>query len=140
MKTLIIIGTILILFSGMSNGVHETLVWHQTQFKAKFPKANELYWNPYKSWENKCKTGEGYNPDIKCVPKFFGADSFLVFLTDAKHLFSELQRDLLALGIFLLTIGILKGKSAWRWKVFIILAGSYIVQSIGFHLVYTLYF
>lgn len=137
-KLYIILGVVLIVLSGASNGVHETLVWHPNQFEAKFPNANPQYWNPYQSYTNKCKQGEGYNPDVKCVPKFFGADSFLVFLTDAKHLFSELHRDLLILGVVLLTLGIFG--SSWRWKVLIILATAYIAQGIGFYLIYTLYF
>lgn len=142
MKALLIISITLILLSGMANGLHETLVWHWKRFDAKFPSANEQYWNPYKSYNNKCKTGEGYNPEIRCVPKYFGSTSFLVFLTDAKHLLSELHLDFLIAGVMILTLAIigLLSNRKWIWIFLTILSISYIAQAIGFHLVYTIYF
>lgn len=142
MKTLLILSIALILLSGMANGLHETLVWHYPKFQKKFPSANAQYWNPYKSYENKCKQGEGYNPDIRCIPKFFGSTSFLVFLTDAKHLLSELHRDFLIAGVMMLTIGITGLLSKWKRILILLLIPfiAYIVQAIGFHTVYTLFF
>lgn len=133
MKTYIIIGIVLIVLSGASTGLKETITHHWSKFEAKFPTANKQYWNPAISWTNKY---EDY-PESK-KPRFFLSTSLLIFLTDAYHLFGELERDLKILGVALLTIGVFGMR--WQWKVPIILAIAYITQGIGFHLIYTLYF
>lgn len=45
-------------------------------------KFNPLFWNPYESWRNKWKNGDRVQGE-----KFFGSSTFLVFTTDAWHLF-----------------------------------------------------
>lgn len=133
MKTILIIAIALIFLSGAANGLHETLVWHYPAFKAKLPSANDQYWNPQISWKNKYAN---YPENVK--PRFFGSTTFLVFITDAKHLFSELHRWFLFFGSSILaTVFFIKGGKWWFVKLTIL---WYVVQSIGFHLVYTLFF
>lgn len=62
---------------------------------------NELFWNPEKSWRNK------WRQDVKentLKERFPGSSTFLVFVTDAWHLFQSSTINPLALSFFLLGI------------------------------------
>lgn len=59
-----------------------------------FRNLNVKFWNPLYSWENKWKNGD---PDQG--ERFFGSSTFLVFLTDAWHLFKSLSILFVALAI-----------------------------------------
>jgi Sec-independent protein secretion pathway component TatC len=77
----IIIAIVLVFIAGMSNGYMDTLQFHYMKSIFKDMK-NQRFFNPRNSWKNKYKWG---NP--KKGPKFFGSTTFLVFTTDAWHLF-----------------------------------------------------
>lgn len=138
MRWLLIAGIALMVGAGAMNGLHETLVWKYPAFAKKFPRANQGYWDPGVSWMNKCKSGEGYNPDIKCVPKFFGATTFLAFLTDAKHLIGELYRLFIYAGVMALLFHMILHN--WKYLLVKMLLACYLLHAIGFHLVYTIFF
>ena len=53
---------------------------------SKLGKLNPLFWDKHKSWKNKWKGGVAANGE-----KFFGSSTFLVWITDAWHLFNALS-------------------------------------------------
>ena len=53
---------------------------------SKLGKLNPLFWDKHKSWKNKWKNG---NP--KDGERFLGSSTFLVWITDAWHLFNMLS-------------------------------------------------
>ena len=53
---------------------------------SKLAKLNPLFWDKHKSWKNKWKGGVAANGE-----KFFGSSTFLVWITDAWHLFNMLS-------------------------------------------------
>lgn len=53
---------------------------------SKLGKLNPLFWDKHKSWKNKWKGGVAANGE-----KFFGSSTFLVWITDAWHLFNMLS-------------------------------------------------
>ena len=53
------------------------------------------YWNPKISWRNKYKWLVGN----KKVPKFFGSTTFLVWTTDAWHLFQFIELKFILLAV-----------------------------------------
>lgn len=76
--------------SGLIDGTVESITWHYDQgFKARFPHANDHYWNPSISWTNKYKNG--------CTaqgPKFPGSTTWFAFTTDGYHMLRTSQRAL----------------------------------------------
>lgn len=86
MFVLSIATIVLVVGAGICNAVMDTLKHH---YEASiFNKYNENFWNPEKSWKN--KWGWDYNKG-KPKPKYWGSTTFLVFTTDAWHLFQFLQ-------------------------------------------------
>lgn len=77
------ISIIFIVLAGICKAIKDTLNFHF--YSSVFEKCNHKFWNTEISWKNKYKDGE------IGVPKFFGSTTFLVFLTDAWHLFDFLQ-------------------------------------------------
>ena len=53
---------------------------------SKLAKLNPLFWDKHKSWKNKWKGGVAANGE-----KYFGSSTFLVWITDAWHLFNMLS-------------------------------------------------
>ena len=53
---------------------------------SKLKGLNPLFWDKHKSWRNKWKGGVAANGE-----KFFGSSTFLVWTTDAWHLFNALS-------------------------------------------------
>lgn len=83
MTALIVIGVILISIAGISNAIMDVVNFHFHTSIFNNPKVfNPNYWNLAVSWRNKYKNG-----DPTQGARFFGSTSFLVFLTDAWHLF-----------------------------------------------------
>lgn len=70
--------------AGLCNSIMDTLAYH---FNASIfaEMEDHMYWNPNLSWTLKWKDG---NPDNG--PAFFGSTTFLVWSTDAWHLFKAL--------------------------------------------------
>lgn len=117
-----IIALILAFIAGIANGVHETVHYHYSGFKKRFPKADDLYWNPMISWKNKYKNG-----NVDEGRKFFGSTTLLVWTTDAKHLFGTIMRWSLILSAFMTP----------HWYLLPI---TFVGFTAGFHLTYTLFF
>jgi len=86
MVNIIVLITLPILV-GLFEGLMDKIMFHYEKsifcgFK------NQQFYNPYISWRNK------YKDDLK-TPKFYGSTTFLVFLTDAWHLFKWLKNRFL---------------------------------------------
>lgn len=119
-----ILSTILIFISGVSEGFNQAYLFHFAKVQAKFPnlKPND------EAWKNK------YKDDLK-TPKFFGSTTFLVWTTDVYHLTRMVTRVLFAISF------ILVGLSGFTGVKLIGLASiMYLIWTAGFHLVYTLIF
>lgn len=130
---LLIIAAALILLSGAAYGLKETVTHHYPAFAARFPDANRQWWDAAVSHTNKYRDG------IKAHgPKFIGSETVLVWLTDAYHLFSELDRLLSRLGVALLTVSLFDRNRLWVLALGV--AAVWPVWSGGFHLVYTIFF
>lgn len=90
-----IVSLIFFAFAGMAEAVMDTL-----QFKfytSVFRKYNGYFWNPDFSWQNKWKQG-----DPKFGPKFFGSSTFLVWTTDAWHLFKWIRNRMIDFAVYFL--------------------------------------
>ena len=75
------IAALLIVLSGISEGVMDKLQFHfHKSIFVKFKNSN--WWNPRESWRNKWKNG-----DYKQGEKFWLSSRLFVFTTDAWHLF-----------------------------------------------------
>ena len=68
--------------------------------EGKIPWGKPSYWNKNLSWANKYDYESLMFSEYK--PKFFGSTTFLVFLTDAWHLFNTLHVLSFSLAISLL--------------------------------------
>lgn len=112
----------LIFLSAISEAIMDKLShsFHESIFKD----LNDDWWDPTFSWRNKYKHRSPY-----LGPAFFGSTTFLVFLTDAWHLFKSLKslfmwtavgcmvyfyKDLQPLGV----IAIVLTSIAWRGVIF----------------------
>lgn len=60
-----------------------------------FSDLNVNWWNPRISWKNKYKNGS------ITIPRFFGSTTFLVWITDAWHLFQMIMLNCFFLSIVL---------------------------------------
>ena len=76
---------------------------------SKLAKLNPLFWDKHKSWKNKWKGGVAANGE-----KFFGSSTFLVWITDAWHLFNMLSY----LSLFI--VGYLTATFLDKWYLVII--------------------
>lgn len=87
-----------IAFAGIGRGINDDIVhkYNNTIFSTW---KNQQWVNPEISWMNKCKKHP--NPDIKCVPKFFGSTSFLAWTSDLNHFTLGMNAKGLQLGIVL---------------------------------------
>ena len=87
--------TLFLLFlAGAFNATMDVLSFrYKTSIFNKYTKLSTFF-DPQKSWVNKYK----YN-DPKLGPKFFGSETFLVFLTDAWHLAKMLMITSFTLSI-----------------------------------------
>ena len=91
----LIIGILLVSVAGVSKAIMDNLQFHfnRSIFKFNPVKYNQKFWDPSLSWENKYKEGS------MTEPKFVGSVSYLVFLTDAWHLFQMFLFLSLFIGI-----------------------------------------
>lgn len=80
---MITLVTILILISAWAKAVKDTIDHHY--YTSVFSRLNPKFWNPIISWQNKYKDLETKKP------KHFGSTTFLVWTTDAWHLFDLIQ-------------------------------------------------
>jgi hypothetical protein len=66
--------------SGAADGFGDVLQFHYRDFKQVFPNANDQFWNPELSWQNKYLNGVPAQG-----PKFWGSTNVFVGTTDAWH-------------------------------------------------------
>lgn len=113
------------LIGGTAYGIHETAVhkpWN-------FPKSwNPQYWDASKSWTNKYWQGEPSRG-----PKFPGSNTFLVALTDAKHMSSTVHKAALLGAGF--TIGFGERRPWWHYAADAVI--GFAAYSVGFYATYT---
>ena len=86
---------LLLAIAGVSKAVMDKITFHY--YGSVFKMLNEYFWNPIYSWMNKYKFG---SEDFR--PRFFGSTTFLVWATDAWHLFGLIRGVTGAAGFFLL--------------------------------------
>ena len=127
----------LIFIAGAANGIMDDLQFHyaDTVF-AKFE--NQRFWNPEISWTNKYahdKEGVIIKP---LKPAFIGSTTFLVSLTDAWHLFKLIYNGSLRLCIVLLFWFAYEQRLGKWYEIILLWSGLAILQSLFFHLTYTL--
>lgn len=120
----------LIALGGASYGLKETVTHHYPAFEARFPNADQSWWNPALSWHSKYEGGIPAQG-----PAFPGSTTVLVFLTDAYHFFGECDRLYSRIGFVLLTLCLYNSRRLWP----AVLLG-FLVWSAGFHLIYSLIF
>jgi len=77
------LSLILIIIAGVCDAVMDKLKSHFS--KSIFKNLNGLFWNPSISWPNKWEVGS------TTKEKFFGSSTFLVWTTDAWHLFKSIK-------------------------------------------------
>jgi hypothetical protein len=77
----------LMFVAGGAKGFNETLQFHYDNFKKVFPGANDHWFNPDISWQNKYK-----HNDPAEGARFPLSTSVLVFVTDQYHLNNFIQR------------------------------------------------
>ena len=81
----IVLGVVITVLAGACNAVMDILS-HKFKESIFYNKESydEMFWNPAKSWRNKYKWND---EKFVAEPKFWGSTTFLVFTTDAWHLF-----------------------------------------------------
>ena len=134
---LLILAFMLITLGGMCYGLKETVTHHYGAFAERFPQANPLWWNPALSWRQK------YEGGIQAQGAAFpGSTTVFVFVTDAYHLFGELERVFTRCGFVVLAFGMYDYGSLRIRPLPLVLcmSAAWIVWSAGFHLIYTLIF
>jgi hypothetical protein len=104
---MIVLALILVILSGIAEAVIDTLNFHY--YDSIFRSMNQFWWNPEWSWMNKYS-------DVKSMsPRFFGSVTFLVWTTDAWHLFKSIRSSALWTGSCLAGAWC----SSYHWSVFI---------------------
>ena len=86
LKTSIDMTSLLVILAGIFNAIMDTLSFrYNVSIFNNYPKWKQ-YLDPSVSWKNKYKNG-----DPTQGPRFFGSETFLVFLTDGWHLSKTLM-------------------------------------------------
>ena len=122
---MIYIGLFLIILSGISEAIMDTLQFHYDNSIFKRFK-NQRFWYPGFSWMNKWKDGDPKNGE-----RFLGSSTIFVSLTDAWHLFKFIHNQTLFLGLFFLSISNLTFSEA---IVYFLIAR--VIFGVSFSLVY----
>lgn len=92
-----ILSSLCLILVGVFQGVMDTLDFHYvasifTRLK------NDQFWDQDKSWANKWKRAS--NGEVMVTqPRFFGSDTFLVWLTDGWHLFELFRNSAIVLAM-----------------------------------------
>lgn len=113
--------------SGAADGLNQNLIWHyHRDFKATFPDANDRYWNPHSSYQNKYKNG-----DPSQGARFPGSTTYLAWTTDGFHL----SKTTFRWGMYIsLPINLRRAyEGAKPWWVLIDMGMSFISMAAGWH-------
>ena len=119
----------LLFIAGSCDGISETLKFHYQDFKDKFPRSKDTYWDPDISYKNKWKDG------VSGKEKFLGSSTVFVWTTDGYHLSRTISKAFIC-GAVVVNIGE-KKKFMYYVYDFALYSASY---SIGFSLVFDKYF
>lgn len=132
---LYILCAVFIILAGCANGIMDTLQFHYA--KSKWARLNPLFWNPSISWKNKYKTDKEGNLLEPLRPKYPGSTTWLVWTTDAWHLFKFIYNGLIRLTIVLLAISHFE-LSVIKSIIFAVIMyiGLAFIKAIGFHITY----
>lgn len=125
---------LLVFFAGVANGITDTLQFHYERSFAR--KWNPQFWDPALSWKNKYLKDKAGNLLKPLEPRFFGSTTFLVFITDAWHLFKFLHYACLRVLLVWLALPMI-GISGYWYNIAAYLA-LWASQAAGFHLFYTI--
>ncbi len=126
-----IIGSlILLLLSGVSNAIKDTVDHHYPI--SIFKNFNPKFWSRELSWRNKYKDGDPLQGEA-----FWGSTTYFVVLTDAWHLFDAIEALSWQLVVSFWTCLAL-GISCW-WIPLLVL-GIKLVYNSAFHFPYTYWF
>lgn len=90
---MIVVVILALVISGIAEAINNALGFDYTQ--TVFRKYSSLFWDPAISWRNK------YKNILNKTPAYFGAATFLVFTTDAWHLFKAISHWTLITGLVL---------------------------------------
>lgn len=85
--------------AGFLNGIQDILAHKYEQSKFTSWGWNEQFWNAEISWINKCDPA--INPDIQCLPKYFGSTTFLAWTTDGWHMTKTASLTTFEIGMLL---------------------------------------
>ena len=96
--------------AGSARATREVLIIDYSKFEAKFPGANEQFWNPEISWQNKWKNG-----DYTQGPRFPLSHKSFVPLTDAYHGLPAVERMFLMGGCITAVIG--EKRKWWMYAI-----------------------
>lgn len=126
--------------SGIIDGTLESITWHYEEgFKPRFPKANDQYWNPARSWKNKYR-----NHDPAQGPKFSGSTNIFVFTTDAYHMLRTANRTIDGVTLASYVNECRRDNVMERRKKWLRVAGDFLIfsalRTAGFHLTYSVLF
>jgi hypothetical protein len=123
----VLTGT-LVFLAGGADGVNQALQFRYNGFKKVFPNANDQFWKPALSCDNKYKNG-----DAKQGRRFPGSRTWLVFTTDGYHLTRFVDHFFMTGAIGLKMARYEKKK--W-YKYVIEAAGYWVINRAGFCMVY----
>lgn len=138
MRWLLIITAVLAFAASACKGVCDSLQFHyDTSLAADFD--NQRFWDPDVSWENKYALSDEGELLRPLRPKHIGSTTWLVWTTDAWHLFQTIQYALIRAALtFLLMLPLSVSRRPSWYYALAIYAGLWIIQAAGFHLTYTL--
>lgn len=122
--------------SGLMDGWNQTLNFHYRKFKKVFPGANDQFWNPPISWENKyAKDGTG--AVLTNYEAFPFSTTVLVWTTDGHHLTRAGDHLFMfaTVGLYFSDLG----KKNWKQIVLDVVVTSF-ARSAGFNTAYKIVF
>jgi hypothetical protein len=118
----------MMLLAGAADGFNQGLMFRYDGFKRVFPQANDQFWKPSLSCNNKYRNG-----DPKQGAAFPGSRTWLVFVTDGYHLTRFVDHLFMSGAIAVKVAGFEKKK----WYVYLVeAAGYWLVNRVGFCLTY----
>lgn len=114
--------------AGAANGIMDTLQFHYT--KSRYAKLNPDFWNPAISWKRKYKRNKDGSLIQPLVPAYIGSTTWLVWTTDAWHLFKWIYQSTLRLAVIVALFPV------YKWWCILGYVGLFLIQSSSFHLTY----
>jgi len=127
-----IVPASLVFLSGFSDGVNNVLSFKWSSFKKVFPGADQKYWWPSKSWDNKYKNGKKEQGE-----RFPGSSTIFVSFSDGYHL-TRFFDHLFMAGAITCKIALFEKR---KWYLYPLEALSYLlINRVGFCLAYNVIF